>query len=101
MLFKRKTKTCDSCKNVKAIRRFLTPNKYLSALGQMEKLLASGNYEILFATCPIDKVMNDDGYWYDDIIAHEIRCKQCGTIFICSCDTYHGRGMLERKNSAF
>lgn len=96
MLFKRKLKMCDNCRRIKIIKRFPTPDKYLSALKQVEELLASGNYEASFSTCPIDKVKNNDGYWYDDLIAHEIKCKQCGTSFICSCDTYHGRGSFEK-----
>ena len=96
MLFKRKSIMCDNCKNIRVIKRFPTPDTYLSALEQVRVLLASGNYEIEFATCPIGQVKDENGYWYDDLIAHRIKCKQCGTSFICSCDTYHGRGRFEK-----
>ena len=96
MLFKRKSKMCDNCRNIKVIKRFPSPDTYLSVLEQVKELLASGNYEIEFSTCPIDKVKNEDGYWCDDSIAHKIKCKQCGTSFICSCDTYHGIGRFEK-----
>ena len=96
MLFKRKSIMCDNCKNIKVIKRFPAPDTYLSALEQVRVLLASENYEIEFATCPIDKVKDANGYWVDDSIAHQIKCKQCGTSFICSCDTYHGIGRFEK-----
>lgn len=96
MLFKRKPKTCDNCRNIKVVNRFPSPDTYLSVLEQVKGLLVSGNYEIEFSTCPIDKVKDEDGYWCDDSIAHQIKCKQCGTSFICSCDTYHGIGRFEK-----
>ena len=96
MLFKRKSKMCDNCRNIKVIKRFSSPDTYLSVLEQVKELLASGNYKIEFSSCPIDKVKDENGYWYDDSIAHRIKCKQCGTNFICSCDTYHGIGRFEK-----
>ena len=96
MLFKRKSKMCDNCRNIKVIKRFSSPDTYLSVLEQVKELLASGNYKIEFSSCPIDKVKDENGYWYDDSTAHRIKCKQCGTNFICSCDTYHGIGRFEK-----
>ena len=96
MFFQRKSKMCDSCRAVKTYKRFPSPDTYLSALESVKGLLAGGNYEMLFSSCPIEKVKDDNGYWFDDSIAHKIKCKQCGTVFICSCNTYHGIGSLER-----
>ena len=96
MLFKAKPIMCDNCRSIKVIKRFPTPDTYLSVLEQVKALLETENYEIEFATCPIDKVKDANGYWVDDSITHQIKCKQCGTSFICSCDTYHGIGRFEK-----
>ena len=96
MLFKKNLKMCDNCRNIKLVKRFPSPDTYLFALEQVKELLASGIYEIEFATCPLDKVKDENGYWCDDSITHQIKCKQCGTSFICACDTYHGIGRFEK-----
>lgn len=85
---------CDACKNIKIIKNLSPAEKYISVLEQLKELLASGDYEMAFSTCPLDAVKDENGYWFDDLIVHEIKCKKCGTIFACSCDTYHGRGSL-------
>lgn len=94
--FKRKLNTCENCKDMKTIKNFSTPEKYLAALERIKELLASGDYEMEYSDCPLDKVKDENGYWIDDIIVHKIKCKQCGAVFICSCDTYHGKGSFRK-----
>ena len=67
---------CNNCKNIKVEKSFSLPDKYLSIL---------------------DKLMDENGYWVDDLITHEIKCKKCGTVFVCACDTYHGNGSFGKE----
>ena len=61
-----------------------------------QSILSSEKYEMVANNCPIDALKTEDGYWVDDGIWHTIQCKECGTLFTCSVDTYHGFGSFRK-----
>jgi len=83
---------CDECKNTVLRIQFYSPIDYLNCLDYIKSLLKTGKYEIANQTCDLDKIKDASGHWIEDIITHEISCKNCGQVFICSCDTFHGLG---------
>lgn len=88
-----KNKTCENCNNI-SLKRFRSSDDYLSAIEHLKKLLESGGFELAHSACPFDSIKDKDGCWYQDVIAHSIICKKCGTTFICSYDNYHGNGRI-------
>lgn len=96
MIFFKKTKMCDNCKDIKTIKRISGSEEYLAILENMKALLLSEKYEMFASNHPIDAVIDENGYWVDDGIWHTIRCKECGMLFTCSVDTYHGFGSFKK-----
>lgn len=84
---------CDICKNIE-VKEFETPKEYFDVLLYLKELTESENYEMFSGDYPIDAVQDENGCWVDDIIFHELKCKKCGAIISCYCDTFHGKGHL-------
>ena len=84
---------CDVCRNVK-VGKFETPEEYLDTLSYLKELIANENYEMFASDYPIDAVQYENGCWVDDVIVHMVKCKKCGALIYCYCDTYHGKGNL-------
>ena len=84
---------CDTCKNIE-VGKFETPEEYLDTLSYLKELIANENYEMFASDYPIDAVQDENGYWVDDVIVHMVKCKKCGALICCYCDTYHGKGDL-------
>lgn len=99
MFFRKNKSMCYDCKSV-ATADVIGPSEYMytATLEYVKALLASGNYEMVAYSHPIDALKDQNGYWVDDLIFHTIECKRCGTRFVCSCDTYHGRGRFTKEN---
>ena len=86
-------KLCDTCKNIE-VGKFETPEEYFDTLSHLKKLITNENYEIFASDYPIDAVQDENGCWVDDVILHIVKCKKCGALIYCYCDTYHGKGNL-------
>ena len=89
---------CYNCKTIQTVKQIKSAEEYLAILEDMKALVARGKYELFACSHPIDAVKNENGFWVDDGIWHTIKCKECGTFFTCSVDTYHGRGSFEKRN---
>ena len=83
---------CKECSDIILWDNFYTPNQYQRCLAYINELLETGKYELIRATCNLDKVKNEEGCFVDDSIYHVIKCKKCGQVFTCYCNTYHGNG---------
>ena len=88
---------CDTCDDVKTrFRGFYSPDDYRNCLTYISELIASGQFEMLEQTCPLDAVQDQNGSWFRDIIYHIIICKECGEQYVAFADTYHGGGHFEK-----
>ena len=87
---------CSVCDKVELREWFPTPNDYLECLSYIQSLIDSGAFEMESQTCDLDKVMDEDGYFVEDVISHTIRCKHCGQAFSCGIVTYRGSGSFEK-----
>ncbi len=88
---------CDNCKDIVVRDHFYSARDYLDCLNYIHSLVKQEKYEIINQTCSLDKVTSANGSWINDIITHEIKCKACGQVFTCFCDTYHGSGGFHQK----
>lgn len=83
--------TCDNCGNIRLVKLFRSPYEYLQCVEYIKGLIADGGFELIEGNCPLDKVKDEDG-WADDVIYHAIKCKKCGQVYSCCCNTYRGGG---------
>ena len=100
MVFRPKKKMCADCKSIATVR-CTAPSKcmYIALLEYVKALVATEKYALISSTHPIDRVIDSDGYWADDLIGHTIQCKTCCTCFTCVADTYHGRFVFDINNT--
>lgn len=84
---------CDVCRNVK-VGKLENQEEYLETLSYLKEMIANDNYEMFASDYPIDAVQDENGCWVDDVIVHTVKCKKCGALIYCYCDTYHGKGNL-------
>lgn len=91
---------CDYCKDIILREHFYSPRDYLNGLAYIKSLIEEDKFTLIRATCPIDKVQDENGVWYgSDIIAHTIQCNKCKKLFHCFADTYHGTGSFTEKEN--
>ena len=88
---------CENCKGIILRKRFHSSHDYMECIAYIKTLLATGKYELIDATCDIHHIKNANGCWVNDLISHTLRCKLCGSDFICIADTYHGSGSFVAK----
>jgi len=84
---------CQTCEGIELIKKFNHPDDFLECVERISQLIEK-DYALISGSL---KVKDENGYWVDDCIDIEIRCKTCGAVFHCFVDTYHGRGSFERS----
>ena len=87
---------CDVCNNLELRDVFPNPQAYLDCLDYIKGLIESGDFEMESQTCDLDKVMDENGCFVDDIIGHTIVCKHCGQAFSCCVVTFRGSGSFRK-----
>ena len=87
---------CGICSAINLKEQFWSPDDYVNCLNYIQRLLGRGEYELLEATCDLKQVRNEQGQWADDIIVHVIRCRGCGQVFTCACNTWRGSGSFRK-----
>lgn len=88
--------TCDNCGEIRLVKLFRSPYEYLQCIKYIKALIADGRFEFVEGNCPLDEVKDKDGCWADDIIYHVIKCRTCGQVYSCCCNTYRGGGSFEK-----
>jgi len=83
---------CAICKELIPADRFYSPQDYINYLEDVRDMVASGQYDLEEATCPIDDVLGSTSGWVSDVICHVIRCKMCQAGFRCYANTSNGSG---------
>lgn len=83
---------CKSCEDVVLQKKFYSVQAWLDCIEYIKELLESGRFDLIEATCDFDNIRDKNGKWSSDNIYYVIRCKNCGQVFRCYADTYHGSG---------
>lgn len=87
---------CDNCDDIILRKSFCSKEDYLSCLKYISEILSTGKFELVSATCNLDKVLNESGRWSRDDFFHIVRCKKCGSLFKAYANTYRGGGSFAR-----
>ena len=84
--------TCENCDEIRLVKLFRSSYEYMQCINYIKSLISSGGFELVEGNCSFDEIKDKDGCWLDDIIYHVIKCKKCGQVYSCSCNTYRGGG---------
>lgn len=87
---------CENCENIRLVKQFNSPDEYLQCVEYIKGLIDDGGFELIEGDCPLDKVINKEGHWADDIICHVVRCGKCKQTFSCRVNTYRGGGAFSK-----
>lgn len=89
--------TCQTCSQLEPMK-IKHPTDLMACIELMKKLIENGNFEKESSNFELMNPKTPDGFWQDDIMCYSIRCKECGQIYVCVCDTYHGNGHFAKTN---
>ena len=87
---------CKTCEKIKTIDFFPTPKVYFDCLKYIQGLVDGGDFEFELKDCDTDRITDENGCWIKDVIAHVIRCKNCGQCFSCTIITNRGNGCFRK-----
>lgn len=106
LLYTKDTQGLEKCAVCNDIQGYLTEKSSISddfilCIEHLDVLVKKGKFELLdatdayFITCPLSEVKDPkSGKWAADLIAHRLRCTECGQIYDLAADTYHGSWSL-------
>ena len=88
---------CEICEKVRTVDDFTTPRVYLDCLKYIQSLVDSGYFQFESKDCNTDKVKDENGRWFADVISHVIKCKNCGQRFSCVAVPHRGGGSFSKE----
>lgn len=85
---------CKICSSTYLMNTFSDINDYRKAYISYKNLLLSNKDKFILEkqTCPFENVGVFGGGWYNDLMCHQFKCKECGSVFELFAETYHGGG---------
>ena len=87
---------CKTCSQLTALK-IKVPSDLLACIGMIKCLIENGGFEKVSSNFELENPKTPDGYWKDDLMYYAIRCKECGQLYSCICDTYHGSGKFGKE----
>ena len=90
---------CDQCKKI-PVCDIRTPEEYMLCVSCLARELLAGNVEMVYQTCPLNKIMDEDNKFYAEKIFHQFRCTKCGTIYGMLINTHKG-GQIKINDKIF
>lgn len=90
---------CEQCKNVPLVE-IHTPEEYFMCVNSLAAMVRAGMAEIVYQTCPLDRILDDQKRWYSEKIFHQFRCTKCGTIYGMLINTHNG-GQIKINEKIF
>ncbi|SDA12260.1 hypothetical protein SAMN02910447_00565 [Ruminococcus sp. YE71] len=92
------SKRCVICENIPLVT-IHNPQEYFLCLDSFIRMVMHNDLEIVYQTCPLDKVYVD-GKWYKRKIFHQFKCPACGSIYGMYCDVAEG-GEIKMNDKVF
>lgn len=89
---------CAVCPQLKPLE-FKTPSDFLSCVERIKHFIEQGEFETVSSNFELEHPQTPDGVWKDDVMYASIRCRACGQIWSCVCDTYHGGGRFTKETN--
>lgn len=86
---------CQNCSHLKLIK-IKVPSDLTYCIEFMKKLENDDGFEKVASNFELEQPKTQDGFWQNDVMYYSIRCKECGQIYSCVCDTYHGNGEFSK-----
>ena len=86
---------CQNCSHLKPIK-IKVPSDLFLCIEFIKELVDTDSFERVTSNFELEQPKTPDGFWQDDVLYYSIRCKECGQIYLCVCDTYHGSGKFSK-----
>lgn len=90
---------CEQCEKI-PVCDIRTPEEYMLCVSCLARELLAGNVEMVYQTCPLNKIMDEDNKFYAEKIFHQFRCTKCGTIYGMLINTHKG-GQIKINDKIF
>lgn len=87
---------CEVCNTISADYDIVLPKQYERTMTYIQDLIDQKQLIPVEGNCDIDQYKSENGCWAGDVIYHILKCPECGQLFRCSIDTYHGKGGFAR-----
>jgi len=72
------------------IAQIHNPQEYMICIDSFGRMVEKGEMELVYATCPLDTVIDEQGRFYSRKLFHQFRCTSCGTIYGMYVDATQG-----------
>ena len=61
--------------------RIHNPNEYIMCIDSFQRMIDKGEMELVYATCPLDSVIDSEGRFYTRKLFHQFRCTNCSSVY--------------------
>lgn len=93
------SKRCQQCKMIPIVQ-IHNPAEYVMCMDSFMGMVAKGDMEMVYATCPPDSIIDEQGRFYARKLFHQFRCTGCGTIYGMYVDATQG-GEIKINDKVF
>ena len=93
------SKRCEQCEMIPVVR-IHNPTEYMMCAESFARTVAKGDLEMVYATCPLDRVIDEQGRFYTRKMFHQFRCTGCGTLYGMFVDATQG-GEIKINDKVF
>ncbi len=83
------SKRCDQCELIPIVQ-IHNPAEYTLCVESFLRTVIKGDLEIVYASCPLEEVIDEQGRFYSRKLFHQFRCTKCGTIYGMYVDATQG-----------
>lgn len=66
------------------------PAEYAMCIDSFQRMIDKGEMELVYAICPLDMIIDDDGKFYTRKLFHQFRCTSCSTVYGMYVDATQG-----------
>ena len=77
---------------------------YADIVRMLDEMVKEEKLETTYMTCPFDRIFADEKgnvMFYAPKMLHQVRCKNCGTIYGLFCDVETGVGQIKVNDKVF
>ncbi len=76
------------------------PGDYILCLETFQAMVNKGDLELVYATCPLDTVIDEQNRFYTRKIFHQFRCTNCNAVYGMYVDATQG-GEIKMNDKIF
>ena len=90
---------CEQCDMIPLVR-IHNPNEYIMCIESFNRMIVKGEMELVYATCPLDQIIDEQGRFYTRKLFHQFRCTNCSAVYGMYVDATQG-GEIKLNDKIF